>query len=90
MSVEDIAIVPAYVNYYVVNKLNCKADKSAPPLYRPLGQGVIMARIEDKTQEVIPYLQGRLIGFRVERGLTTLPILRSNLKPMAYWYLKLA
>lgn len=30
-----------------------------------------MARIEDKTSEVIPYLQGRLIGFRVERGLTT-------------------
>lgn len=27
--------------------------------------------VEDKTAEVTPFLQGRLIGFRVERGLTT-------------------
>jgi hypothetical protein len=30
-----------------------------------------MAKIEDKTSEVIPYLQGKLIGYRVDRGLTT-------------------
>ncbi len=29
-----------------------------------------MAKIEDKTQEVIPYLQGRLNGYRVDKGLT--------------------
>lgn len=29
-----------------------------------------MAKIEDKTQEIIPYLQGKLNGYRVDRGLT--------------------
>jgi hypothetical protein len=30
-----------------------------------------MAKIEDKTSEVTPYLQGKLVGYRVDRGLTT-------------------
>jgi hypothetical protein len=30
-----------------------------------------MAKIEDKTSELIPYLQGKLIGYRVNRSLTT-------------------
>jgi hypothetical protein len=30
-----------------------------------------MAKVEDKTSEVVPYLQGKLVGYRVDRGLTT-------------------
>jgi hypothetical protein len=30
-----------------------------------------MAKVEDKTKEVIPYFQKKLSGYRVDRGLTT-------------------
>jgi hypothetical protein len=41
-----------------------------------------MAKVEDKTQEVIPYLQGKLNGYRIDRGLTTFSDHTSDIWPV--------